>query len=103
MVRPREKENMTTEIRRTIVGKAGFFPCKAIRNTVLSLFIKIQWSEIVTDAELTGDRVYCMIARSCAPCPWKQLLSKIHQKKVRCIVIYEIRYFCKYCTDLLQD
>lgn len=103
MERPRKKEHLTAEIKRTIVGKEGFFPCEAIKDSVLSLFIKIQWSEIVTNVELIGKCVYHTTARSCATCPWKQLLSKINQKKVRCTVIYEIRCFCQYCSDLLQD
>lgn len=86
------------------MGKTGFFPCEAIKDSVLSLFIKIQWSEIVTDVELIGKHVYCIAAHSRATHPWKQLLSKIYQKKVRCCtVIGEIRYFCQYCTDVLQD
>lgn len=54
------------------MGKAGFFPCEAIKDFVLSLFIKIQWSEIVRDVELIEKHVYCLTACSCATCPWKQ-------------------------------
>lgn len=83
------------------MNKAGFFVYEDITDTALSLFMKIQWSEIVTNVELKGKNLYCRAADFCAVYKGKQLLSKMYQEKVIChTIIYEIRYFCWYCNDL---
>lgn len=78
---PRKRENLTSKIRRTVAGKADFFPCEVISDSVFSLFIKIQWSGIVIDAELIGKHEYHVRACSSATCPGKGLLSKIYKNK----------------------
>lgn len=40
------------------MAKAGFFLSEPIKDSVLSLFIKIQLSEIVIDVELLGEHVF---------------------------------------------
>lgn len=63
------------------MAKVDFFPCEVINDSVLSLFIKIQWSGILIDAELIGKPEYHVRACSSTTCPGKGLLSKIYIKK----------------------
>ena len=73
-------EKLTLEIS-IIMNKVGFFVYEAIIDTILSLVMKIQWPEIVTNVELKGKHLHCRAADFCSILRGSSYLAKYIRKK----------------------